>query len=56
VSTKDANQKFLRVFESDVKGSTGSSSSAQNVTFVSSESTSSTMLGLEYMINKQYSV
>ncbi|GJY47361.1 putative ribonuclease H-like domain-containing protein [Tanacetum coccineum] len=32
----------LRVFESNVKGSTGSSSSAQNVTFVSSESTSST--------------
>ncbi|GJY18704.1 ribonuclease H-like domain-containing protein, partial [Tanacetum coccineum] len=32
----------LRVFESDVKGSTGSSSSAQNVIFVSSESTSST--------------
>ncbi|GJZ19318.1 ribonuclease H-like domain-containing protein [Tanacetum coccineum] len=32
----------LRVFESDVKGSTGSSSSAQNFTFVSSESTSST--------------
>ncbi|GJT85566.1 ribonuclease H-like domain-containing protein [Tanacetum coccineum] len=42
VSTEDANQKFLRVFESDVKGSTGSSSSAQNVAFVSSESTSST--------------
>ncbi|GKA03279.1 hypothetical protein Tco_0676060 [Tanacetum coccineum] len=73
VSTKDANQKFLRslpsswsqvslvmstkqgvdslsfddlynnlrVFESDVKGSTGSSFSAQNVAFVSSESTSS---------------
>ncbi|GJU00692.1 retrovirus-related pol polyprotein from transposon TNT 1-94 [Tanacetum coccineum] len=32
----------LRVFESDVKGSTGSSSSAQNVAFVSSESISST--------------
>ncbi|GJY88790.1 ribonuclease H-like domain-containing protein [Tanacetum coccineum] len=32
----------LRVFESDTKGSTGSSSSAQNVAFVSSESTSST--------------
>ncbi|GKA03702.1 putative ribonuclease H-like domain-containing protein [Tanacetum coccineum] len=32
----------LRVFESDVKGSTGSSSSTQNVAFVSSESTSST--------------
>ncbi|GKA64553.1 ribonuclease H-like domain-containing protein [Tanacetum coccineum] len=32
----------LRVFESDVKGSIGSSSSAQNVSFVSSESTSST--------------
>ncbi|GKC84951.1 hypothetical protein Tco_1140668 [Tanacetum coccineum] len=32
----------LRVFESDVKGSTGSSSSAQNVAFVSSKSTSST--------------
>ncbi|GJV39728.1 hypothetical protein Tco_1418168 [Tanacetum coccineum] len=32
----------LRVFESDVKGSTTSSSSTQNVAFVSSESTSST--------------
>ncbi|GKD58603.1 hypothetical protein Tco_1296112 [Tanacetum coccineum] len=35
VSTKDANQKFLRVFKYDVKGSTGSSSSTQNVAFVS---------------------
>ncbi|GKC10185.1 ribonuclease H-like domain-containing protein, partial [Tanacetum coccineum] len=74
VSTKDANQKFLRslpsswsqvslvmrtkpgvdslsfddlynnlrVFESDVKGSTTSSSSTQNVAFVSSKSTNST--------------
>nr|GEV97227.1 ribonuclease H-like domain-containing protein [Tanacetum cinerariifolium] len=32
----------LRVFESDVKGSTGSSSSTQNVAFVSSDNTSST--------------
>ncbi|GKB37408.1 ribonuclease H-like domain-containing protein [Tanacetum coccineum] len=32
----------LRVFESDVKGSTASSSSTQHVAFVSSESTSST--------------
>ncbi|GJX31246.1 ribonuclease H-like domain-containing protein [Tanacetum coccineum] len=32
----------LRVFKSNVKGSTGSSSSAQNVTFVSPESTNST--------------
>ncbi|GKE44781.1 hypothetical protein Tco_1472065 [Tanacetum coccineum] len=42
VSTEDANQKFLKVFESDIKGSIGSSSSAQNVAFVSSESTNST--------------
>ncbi|GKB86218.1 ribonuclease H-like domain-containing protein, partial [Tanacetum coccineum] len=74
VSTKNANQKFLRslpsswsqvslimrtkpgtdtmsfddlynnlrVFETDVKGSNGSSSSTQNVAFVSSECTSST--------------
>nr|GEU33239.1 retrovirus-related Pol polyprotein from transposon TNT 1-94 [Tanacetum cinerariifolium] len=42
VSTEGANQKFLRVFEYDVKGSTGSSSSTQNVAFVSSDSTSST--------------
>ncbi|GJT63884.1 hypothetical protein Tco_1015364 [Tanacetum coccineum] len=74
VSTKDANQKFLRslpaswsqvslimrtkprvdtlcfddlynnlrVFESDIKGSTASSSSTQNVAFVSSKSTNST--------------
>ncbi|GJW85166.1 putative ribonuclease H-like domain-containing protein [Tanacetum coccineum] len=34
----------LRVFESDVKGSTGSSSSAQNVAFVSSESTSNELM------------
>ncbi|GKA90139.1 hypothetical protein Tco_0811951, partial [Tanacetum coccineum] len=39
VSTEDANQKFLRFFESDIKGSTASSSSTQNVAFVSSEST-----------------
>nr|GEV90299.1 hypothetical protein [Tanacetum cinerariifolium] len=32
----------LKVFESDVKGSTGSSSNSQNVAFVSSENTSST--------------
>nr|GEY87698.1 hypothetical protein [Tanacetum cinerariifolium]GFA38338.1 hypothetical protein [Tanacetum cinerariifolium] len=32
----------LRVFESDVKGSTGSSSSTQNVAFLSSDSTTST--------------
>ncbi|GJZ08183.1 hypothetical protein Tco_0542466, partial [Tanacetum coccineum] len=42
VSTEYANQKFLRIFKSDVKGSTGSSSSIQNIAFVSSESTNST--------------
>ncbi|GJY30125.1 ribonuclease H-like domain-containing protein [Tanacetum coccineum] len=42
VSTEDANQKFLRVFEYDVKGSTASSSNTQNVSFISSESTNST--------------
>ncbi|GJU02918.1 hypothetical protein Tco_1113256 [Tanacetum coccineum] len=31
VSTEDANQKFLRVFEYDVKGSTASSSSTQGI-------------------------
>ncbi|GKA29676.1 retrovirus-related pol polyprotein from transposon TNT 1-94 [Tanacetum coccineum] len=41
VSIEDANQKFLRVFESDVKGSTALSSSTQNMAFVS-ENTSST--------------
>ncbi|GJX07598.1 ribonuclease H-like domain-containing protein [Tanacetum coccineum] len=41
VSIEDANKKFLRVFESDVKSSTASSSSTQNVAFVS-ENTSST--------------
>ncbi|GKD62378.1 ribonuclease H-like domain-containing protein, partial [Tanacetum coccineum] len=39
----------LRVFKSDVKGSTGSSSSAQNVAFVSSESTSTTYGDLEQL-------
>ncbi|GKB45060.1 ribonuclease H-like domain-containing protein [Tanacetum coccineum] len=41
VSTNDAIRSSL-VFETDVKGSTRSSSSAQNVAFVSSKSTSST--------------
>ncbi|GJW47420.1 ribonuclease H-like domain-containing protein [Tanacetum coccineum] len=41
VSTEDPNQKFLSTFFL-VLSSTGSSSSAQNVAFVSSESTSST--------------
>ncbi|GJT80463.1 hypothetical protein Tco_1054805 [Tanacetum coccineum] len=44
VSTEDANQKFLRSLTSvlsDIKGSTASSSSPQNVAFVS-ENTSST--------------
>ncbi|GKE30169.1 hypothetical protein Tco_1445553, partial [Tanacetum coccineum] len=46
VSTEDANQKFLRslpstwVFENGVKGSTASSSSMQNVAFVSDNSSS----------------
>nr|GEY84346.1 ribonuclease H-like domain-containing protein [Tanacetum cinerariifolium] len=42
VSTEDANQKFLRVFESDLKGLTASSSSIQNAAFVSSDNTNST--------------
>nr|GEU66797.1 ribonuclease H-like domain-containing protein [Tanacetum cinerariifolium] len=42
VSYEDANQKFLRVFERDVKGTTASSSNTQNVAFVSAENTSST--------------
>ncbi|GJY80394.1 putative ribonuclease H-like domain-containing protein [Tanacetum coccineum] len=41
VSTEDVNQKFLRVFETNVKGSTASSSSTQNGAFIS-ENTSST--------------
>nr|GEZ81378.1 ribonuclease H-like domain-containing protein [Tanacetum cinerariifolium] len=42
VSHEDANQKFLRVFERDVKGTTALSSNTQNVAFVSAENTSST--------------
>nr|GEZ78230.1 hypothetical protein [Tanacetum cinerariifolium] len=43
VSHEDANQKFLRVFERDVKGTTASSSSnSQNMAFVFGDNTSST--------------
>nr|GEV45111.1 ribonuclease H-like domain-containing protein [Tanacetum cinerariifolium] len=42
VSTEDANQKFLRIFKSDVKGSIRSSSSTHNAAFFSSDNTSST--------------
>nr|GEW23014.1 uncharacterized mitochondrial protein AtMg00810-like [Tanacetum cinerariifolium] len=42
VSTEDANQKFLRVLDYDVKGSTASSSITQNVAFVFSDNTNNT--------------
>nr|GFA24270.1 hypothetical protein [Tanacetum cinerariifolium] len=42
VSHEDANKKFLRVFERNVKGTTTSSLNTQNVAFVSSDNTSST--------------
>nr|GEX22644.1 hypothetical protein [Tanacetum cinerariifolium] len=42
VLQEDANQKFLRVFERDVKGTIASSSTTQNVAFVSADNTSST--------------
>nr|GEY03309.1 hypothetical protein [Tanacetum cinerariifolium] len=42
VSHEDANQKFLRVFERDVKGNTASSSNTHNVVFMSAKNTSST--------------
>ncbi|GJW30652.1 hypothetical protein Tco_0047527 [Tanacetum coccineum] len=51
VSTEDANQKFLRVFEPDVKGSTRSSSSAQNVTFVSSSTSNTNDVSTAYGVS-----
>ncbi|GJT08163.1 retrovirus-related pol polyprotein from transposon TNT 1-94 [Tanacetum coccineum] len=51
VSTKDANQKFLRVFESDVKGSTVSSSSTQNVAFVSKNTSSTNDVSTAYGVS-----
>ncbi|GKC62893.1 hypothetical protein Tco_1095491 [Tanacetum coccineum] len=56
VSTEDANQKFLRVFETDVKGSTGSSSSAHVVRFTehglnSNSQLMLTMLRLSNLMN-----
>ncbi|GJW23867.1 hypothetical protein Tco_0037678, partial [Tanacetum coccineum] len=41
-NSEGLHKGYDRVFESDIKGSTGSSSSAQNVAFVSSERTNST--------------
>ncbi|GJY80293.1 ribonuclease H-like domain-containing protein [Tanacetum coccineum] len=86
VSTKDANQKFLRslptswsqvslimrtkpgveslsfddlynnlrVFEPEVKGSTGSSSSAQNVAFVSSSTSSTNDVSIAYGVSTSF--
>ncbi|GJR24560.1 hypothetical protein Tco_0973087 [Tanacetum coccineum] len=51
VSTEDANQKFLRVFEPDVKGSTGSSTSAQNVAFISSSTSSTNDVSTAYGVS-----
>nr|GEU64487.1 ribonuclease H-like domain-containing protein [Tanacetum cinerariifolium] len=53
VSHEDENQKFLRVFESDVKGTTASSSSnTQNVAFVSADNTSSTnVVSIAYSVS-----
>ncbi|GJY01769.1 hypothetical protein Tco_0359921 [Tanacetum coccineum] len=57
VSTEDANQKFLRlyislpVFESDIKGSTASSSSSpQNVAFVSENTNSTNEVSTAYCV------
>ncbi|GJX72224.1 putative ribonuclease H-like domain-containing protein [Tanacetum coccineum] len=54
-STKDANQKFLRVFESDVKGSTTSSSNTQNVAFVSENTSNTNDVSTTYGISNSYS-
>ncbi|GJS98646.1 ribonuclease H-like domain-containing protein [Tanacetum coccineum] len=54
VSTEDANQKFLRVFESDVKGSTASSSSTQNVAFVSENTSSTNDVSTAYGISNSF--
>ncbi|GJT89989.1 hypothetical protein Tco_1078834 [Tanacetum coccineum] len=57
VSTEDANQKFLRslpfcpVFENDVKGSTASSSSTQNVAFVSRNTSSTNDVSTAYSVS-----
>ncbi|GKB69873.1 hypothetical protein Tco_0931285, partial [Tanacetum coccineum] len=51
VSTEDANQKFLRVFESDLKGSTTSSSSTQNVAFVSENPSSTNDVSTAYDVS-----
>ncbi|GKA52979.1 putative ribonuclease H-like domain-containing protein [Tanacetum coccineum] len=52
ISIKDSNQKFLslRVFESDVKGSTASSSSTHNVAFLleNTSNTNDVLLQLDY--------
>ncbi|GKB37647.1 hypothetical protein Tco_0882589, partial [Tanacetum coccineum] len=50
-STEDANQKFLRVFKSDVKGSTASSSNTQNVAFVSENSSSTNDVSTAYGVS-----
>ncbi|GKA25654.1 ribonuclease H-like domain-containing protein [Tanacetum coccineum] len=57
VSTEDANQKFLRslprlfFFENDVKGSTASSSSTQNVAFVSENTSSTNDVSIAYAVS-----
>ncbi|GKF86038.1 hypothetical protein Tco_0253865, partial [Tanacetum coccineum] len=58
-STEDANQKFLRslpsaclrVFENDVKGSTASSSSTQNVAFISENTISTNEVSTVYSVS-----
>nr|GEX95968.1 hypothetical protein [Tanacetum cinerariifolium] len=52
VSHEDANQKFLRVFKYDVKGTTASSSNTQNVSFVSADNSSNTNdVGTAYSVS-----
>ncbi|GJW71991.1 hypothetical protein Tco_0128908 [Tanacetum coccineum] len=54
VSTEDANKKFLRVFESDVKGSTASSSSKQNVAFVLENTSSTNDVSTAYGVSNSF--
>ncbi|GJT02278.1 ribonuclease H-like domain-containing protein [Tanacetum coccineum] len=54
VSIEDANQKFLRVFEPDVKRSTRSSSSTQNFAFVSSSTSSTNDVSTAYGVSTSF--
>ncbi|GJX05912.1 hypothetical protein Tco_0193844 [Tanacetum coccineum] len=56
LSQKDVNQKLLRIYEPEVKGTSSSNTSAQNLAFVSSNNSGSTIIRSIQPVHASYTL